>query len=86
MPTPEETPKTEPKAPPKTEPRAKAPSTVHFVSREPEHSAFNFILGDTVVRGVWDNERKHVHWQVPAALEDAAERHHHVRTGRIVRA
>lgn len=63
-----------------------APAFVRYVSREHEPAAFPLVLGGVTVKGVWDNERKHVHWKVPAEFADAADMHHHVRMGRIVRA
>ena len=81
----EETPKK--KAKQKKAP-AKDPSSPFslYVSADEEASVFDLRIGDSRVRGSWDGSRTHVWWKVPNDLVNAMSKHHHVWSGRIIKA
>jgi hypothetical protein len=81
----EETPKR--KAKQKKAPTLEASSRFSmYVSSDEEASVFDLRIGDSRVRGAWDGSRTHVWWKVPNDLVNSMAKHHHVWSGRIIKA
>ena len=57
-----------------------------YVSSDEEASVFDLRIGDSRVRGAWDGSRTHVWWKVPNDLVNSMAKHHHVWSGRIIKA
>ena len=83
----------EPKASPKTKAKQKKAPVLEasspfsmYVSSDEESSVFDLRIGDSRVRGSWDGSRTHVWWKVPNDLVNAMSKHHHVWSGRIIKA
>ncbi len=81
----EETPKK--KAKQKKAPAKEASSSFSlYVSADEEASVYDLRIGDSRVRGSWDGSRTHVWWKVPNDLVANMTNHHHVWSGRIIKA
>jgi hypothetical protein len=83
----------EPKASPKAKakqkkaPKPEAQSAFSvFISSDEEASVYDLRIGDSRVRGSWDGSRTHVWWKVPNDLVENMMKHHHVWSGRIIKA
>lgn len=59
---------------------------VHFVSARKEVSTYEIQVAGVIVRPHWDKSREHLVWRVPAEHADRFALHHHVVTGRVLRA
>ena len=57
-----------------------------FISSDEEASVYDLRIGDSRVRGSWDGSRTHVWWKVPNDLVENMMKHHHVWSGRIIKA
>lgn len=61
------------------------PSKVLFVSAREEVSQFDITVAGQRINSMWDNEREHLIWRVPAELADRFAMHEFVVKGRIIR-
>lgn len=60
--------------------------SVYFISREREPITFRILVRGRSIQPGWDKRHERLIWRVPKDLVSAFEMHHHVVTGRVIRA
>jgi hypothetical protein len=59
---------------------------VLFVSAMPESTAYTIKVAGQNIVPVWNDQRTHLTWRVPAALAERFKQHWHVQSGRVIEA